>query len=175
MVAYQSTFAGPSAAALGVVLATLCLVLLVIEAAARGRARYARVGSGARIRPALRRGSGVRRRSLSPALAVLGVAATVVPLVSVLRWLAASDVAAFAEMPGAVVQTVLLAGGGAIGAVLVALPVAWLSARYPGRASRVLEGPYYVASSLPGDHRRARARHGHAATRAARSTRRSSP
>ena len=33
--------------------------------------------------------------------------------------------------------------------VLVAFPVAWLAGRYPGRLSTALEGPYYVASSLP--------------------------
>ncbi len=148
VVAYQSTFAGSSAAALGVVLASLCLVLLVIEAAARGRARYARVGSGSPHPAPLVRLGRTTPVALA-ALTVLGIAATIVPLSSVLRWLAASDAAAFAEIPAAVVQTVLLAVGGAIGAIVVALPVAWLSARYPGRTSRVLEAPYYVASSLP--------------------------
>ncbi len=148
VVAYQSTFAGSSAAALGVVLATLCLVLLVIEAAARGRGRYARVGSGS-PHPPVPISLGRATPLALAGLAALGVAATVVPLASVLRWLAGSDAAAFAEVPSAIVQTVLLAGGGAIGALLVAFPVAWLSVRYPGRTSRALEAPYYVASSLP--------------------------
>ena len=148
VVAYQSTFAGSSAAALGVVLASLCLVLLVIEAAARGRQRYARVGSGS-PQPAELTKLGRATPLALTALAVLGIAATIVPLASVVRWLAASDAGAFGEMPGALVQTMLLAGGGAIGAILVALPVAWLSGRYPGRLSKALEGPYYVASSLP--------------------------
>jgi iron(III) transport system permease protein len=148
VVAYQSTFAGSSAAALGVVLATLCLVLLVIEAAARGRGRYARVGSGS-PHPAVPVRLGRAMPLALAALAALGIAATVVPLASVLRWLAGADAAAFAELPSAIVQTVLLAGGGAIGALLVAFPVAWLSGRYPGRTSRALEAPYYVASSLP--------------------------
>ncbi|MFD4422355.1 ABC transporter permease [Agromyces sp. NPDC058484] len=148
VVAYQSTFAGSSAAALGVVLATLCLVLLVIEAAARGRARYARVGTGS-PHPAVPVPLGRVTPLAIAALVVLGAAATVVPLVNVVRWLAASDPAALGEMPAAIAQTVLLATGGAIGALLVALPVAWLSARHPGRLSRALEAPYYVASSLP--------------------------
>ena len=148
VVAYQSTFAGSSAAALGVVLASLCLVLLVIEAAARGRHRYARVGSGSPL-PAERTRLGRATPLALAALVVLGTAATIVPLASVVRWLAASDGSSFGEMPGALLQTVLLAGGGAIGAVVVAFPVAWLSGRYPGRLSKWLEGPYYVASSLP--------------------------
>ena len=148
VVAYQSTFAGSSAAALGVVLATLCLVLLVIEAAARGRGRYARVGSGS-PHPPVPVPLGRTKPLALAALAALGIAATVVPLASVLRWVAGSDASAFAEVPSVIVQTVLLAAGGAIGAILVALPVAWLSGRYPGRASRALEAPYYIASSLP--------------------------
>jgi iron(III) transport system permease protein len=148
VVAYQSTFAGSSAAALGVVLATLCLVLLVIEAAARGRGRYARVGSGS-PHPPVPVSLGRATPLALAALAALGIGATVVPLASVLRWVAGSDAAAFAEVPSVIVQTVLLAAGGAIGALLVALPVAWLSGRHPGRVSRALEAPYYVASSLP--------------------------
>ena len=148
VVAYQSTFAGSSAAALGVVLATLCLLLLVIEAAARGRGRYARVGGGS-PHPAARIALGRATPLALGALCALGLAAVVVPLASVVRWLAGSDAAAFADIPSAMLQTVLLAGGGAIGAILVAFPVAWLSGRYPGRASRALEAPYYVASSLP--------------------------
>ncbi|WP_235825181.1 ABC transporter permease [Agromyces badenianii] len=148
VVAYQSTFAGSSAAALGVVLATLCLVLLVIEAGARGRARYARVGTGS-PHPAVPARLGRATPLAIAALVVLGAAATVVPLVNVVRWLAASDPSAFEAMPAAIVQTVLLATGGAVGALLVALPVGWLSARFPGRLSRSLEAPYYVASSLP--------------------------
>lgn len=148
VVAYQSTFAGPNAAALGVVLATLCLVLLVIESAARGRSRYARVGSGSAQPPERTRLGRATPLALT-ALVVLGSAATAVPLASVVRWLAASDAGAFGGMPGALVQTMLLAGGGAIAAALVAFPVAWLAGRYPGRLSKALEGPYYVASSLP--------------------------
>ena len=162
VVAYQSTFAGPSAAALGVVLASLCLVLLVIEAAARGRRRYARVGSGS-PQPAERTRLGRATPLALAALVVLGVAATVVPLVSVVRWLAASDAGALGEIPGALVQTMLLAGGGAIGAILVALPVAWLSGRYPGRTEQGARGSVLRREQPARDHRRARPRHRDAA------------
>ena len=52
MVQFQSSFAGPAASALGAVLAVLCLMLLVLESSSRGRARYARVGSGVPHAPA---------------------------------------------------------------------------------------------------------------------------
>ena len=141
---------GPTAAALGVVLATLCLVLLVVEAAARGRGRYARVGSGspqppepyaagardaARARGARR--ARCRRRGRAPgqrrALA---------------RGIRCRRVSA--DAAGASCRPSLLAGGGAVGAVLVAFPdgVAVAAGTRAG-SSTALEGAYYVASSLP--------------------------
>ena len=43
---FQSTFNGPAANMLAGVLVLCCLGLLLLEALSRGRARYARVGSG---------------------------------------------------------------------------------------------------------------------------------
>lgn len=148
VVQYQSTFAGPAAGALGVVLSALCLTLLVTEATARGRARYARVGSGAARTPAPQH-LGAMTPLVLLALTGLGVAAVAVPLSSVLRWLTQSNSWTEPELVNALVQTVLLAGGGALAAVLVALPIAWLTARHPGRLSRAVEGSSYVAASLP--------------------------
>lgn len=148
VVAYQSTFAGPSAASLGVVLTALCLVLLVAESAARGRGRYARVGSGS-PHPAMPLRLG---RATVPAiggLTALVLASTAVPLASVLRWLGAAEGSAFDDIAATALQTVLLGAGAAVGATLVAFPVAWLVGRFPGRRARALEAPYYVASSLP--------------------------
>ncbi|WP_245561679.1 ABC transporter permease [Agromyces italicus] len=150
VVAYQATFAGPNAAALGLVLAVLCLGLLALESLARGsgRARYARVGSGSPHPPAR-----LPLGRLSPlavlAAAAVVVAATVVPLASVARWLFAAEAFDLAALVPATAQTLGLSIGGAIGAILVALPFAWLAVRYPGRLSRLLEGAAYLASSLP--------------------------
>lgn len=148
VVAYQATFAGPNAAALGVVLATLCFVVLVIEAAARGRLRYARVGSGT-PQPASRAELGRVTPLVIAALVVLVGAAVVVPLTNVARWLFATDAADWQPLLNATWQTVALSVGGAVAALVVALPIAWIAARYPGRTARTLEGAYYVASSLP--------------------------
>ncbi|WP_228479278.1 ABC transporter permease [Microbacterium atlanticum] len=148
VVAYQSTFAGPNAAALGLVLALLCLVLLVVESAARGRARYARLGGGSPHPAAtLRLG-----RFTAPALmavAVVLTAALVVPLSTVARWLLRSDPGAFGDVAVAALQTLGLAVAGAVCTIAVAFPFAWLAVRHPGRVSRVLEGTAYLASSLP--------------------------
>ncbi|MEA9985474.1 MULTISPECIES: ABC transporter permease [Subtercola] len=148
VVQYESTFAGPAASALGAVLATVCLVLLVVEASTRGRARFARLGSGV-----ARRATPARLGAFAPlalvGLALLSVLSIGVPVASLVRWLSVGDPWSQRELPTSIIQTVLLAGGGAVAAVLVALPVAWLSVRHPSRRARVLEGATYVASSLP--------------------------
>ncbi|QYF75204.1 iron ABC transporter permease [Cryobacterium sp. PAMC25264] len=150
VVQYQSTFAGPAASALGVVLAMICLVLLVLEASTRGHARYAKVGSGSG-----RPGPRMRLGAFSPlavvALGVLVALSLGVPLASLTRWLVAGGAASWAqpELGTAVLQTMFLAGGGAVAAIAVALPVAWLAVRHPGRMARALEGATYVSSSLP--------------------------
>lgn len=148
VVAYQTTFAGPNAAALGVVLAALCLVVLVAESAARGRARYARIGAGSPHPPVP-----VELGRLGPmavaALVVLVGAAVVVPLTSVVRWLFRSDAADLPALAAATAQTFALSAAGAACTLVVALPFVWLSVRHPGRAARMLEGAASVAASLP--------------------------
>jgi iron(III) transport system permease protein len=148
VVAYQAGFAGPNAAALGVVLATLCFVVLVLEAAARGQLRYARVGSGT-PHPASRTELGRTTPFVVAGLLALAGAAVAVPLANVVRWLFATDAADWQPLLSATAQTVALSVGGAIAALVVVLPIAWIAARYPGRTARILEGSYYVASSLP--------------------------
>ncbi|MBG6214479.1 iron(III) transport system permease protein [Cryobacterium sp. CAN_C3] len=145
---FQSTFAGPAASALGVVLAGICLVFLIAEASTRGHRRYARVGSGA-ARPAPPAHLGVFTVPALIALAGLAVTALGVPGASLIHWLTRGQPWAQPELPGALGQTILFALGGAVATTLVALPVVWLSVRHPGRLSRVLEGAMYLASSLP--------------------------
>src|SRR4029077_5078724 len=64
---FQSTFNGAAGSTLAAILVLLCLVLLVAEAAARGNARFARIGSGAqRVSVPYR-----LRRMTPPAIAAL--------------------------------------------------------------------------------------------------------
>ncbi|TQO19547.1 iron(III) transport system permease protein [Rhodoglobus vestalii] len=148
VVAYQSTFAGPSAASLGIVLALLSIIVLAIEATARGRARYAYVGSSSATQAqpiALGRFTPVAILSVT----ALGALATVVPMASVIRWSFAAKPDMLDGLWRALVDTSLLSLSGAVGAVLVALPIAWLATRHPSRLSKTLEGGYSIASSLP--------------------------
>jgi len=148
---YRSSFNGPAANALAGVLVLCCLLLLVVELRLRGRSRYARVGGGAsRTAVPVRLG-----RATAPvllALAALVVLAVGVPLASLVRWLAEGSSAAFP------VQALASAAGTSIGLGLaaaaltsaLALPVAWLSVRYRGRVSTLVEGCTYFGGALPG-------------------------
>jgi iron(III) transport system permease protein len=75
-----------------------------------------------------------------------------VPLVTLGRWLVAGGSGVWQMMPVAssIVQTIALAGAGALLTTLAAVPLAWLSVRAPGRLQRVLEACHYYVGSLPG-------------------------
>lgn len=148
VVAYQSTFAGANAAALGIVLAGLAAILLVGESFARGRRRYDRVGGGA-PQPGRLLPLGALAPWAALGLSALVTAATAVPLTSVVRWATMAPLEAWTGLVDAAVQTILLAGGAGLAAILVALPTAWLSVRHTGRLSRALEGAMSAAASLP--------------------------
>ena len=148
---YRSTFNGPAANALAGVLVLLCLFLLVGESGARGRSRYARIGSGVARTPT--------RRSLGRLMPLgylflggLFVLSIGVPFTSVVRWLVQGGASVWADgvVGEAFLQTV---GYGLIGAVvtcLLAFPIAFLAVRYPSRLARGLESVNYLTSSLPG-------------------------
>ncbi|GIH70550.1 iron ABC transporter permease [Sphaerimonospora thailandensis] len=148
---YQSTFNGPAANMLAGVLVVLCLLLLLAELRLRGRARYARLGAGsARPSPRTRLGRGT-----APVLLGLGVLIALalgVPLGSLGYWLTMGTSSAFPV--GMLVTTTLTSVGlGAAGAILttvIALPVAWLCVRRPGRLSVILERSTYFGNALPG-------------------------
>lgn len=148
VVAYQSTFAGPNPAALGIVLTGLCLLVLAGESVARGHRRYARVGSGSPHPPTLASLGRAAVPTLILMTTFIGVA-VIFPLLVVVRWLAAWDSAPLDRMLAAVQGTVTLSLLGAVATVLVALPVVWFAARYPSGASRRLEAAMSVSSSLP--------------------------
>ena len=149
MVQFQSTFAGPAANALGIVLTLLCLILLAVEGSTRGNLRYARIGSGAATIPTRTR---LATATLPTTLVLVGylAAAIGVPLVVLAGWLTVGDPWAQRWMPQAILTTALLGLLGAAVTIVLAAPTAWLSVRRPSRVSRVLEGAGVLASSLPG-------------------------
>jgi iron(III) transport system permease protein len=149
---FQSTFNGPAANMLAGVLVLCCLLLLITEAGTRGRARYARLGSGSEALPRIHRlnlGFCILALALCALTTVLALG---VPFVTLGRWLIAggSEVWNMAELVPALWQTLLYAVIGALITTAAAIPMAWLSVRRPSRFIRLLEGCNYVTSALPG-------------------------
>ncbi|NNA56181.1 ABC transporter permease [Pseudomonas koreensis] len=149
---FKSTFNGPAANMLAGVLALCCLAMLTAESAARGQARYARVGSGsARDQRSVQLGLGATTLALllqaTTCLLALGV-----PLLTLGRWLLAGGVQVWQgdELMPALLQTFSYGVAGALLTSVAAIPIAWLSIRAPGKLQRLLEGCNYITSSLPG-------------------------
>ena len=148
---FQVTFDGAAGSMLAGVLVLLCMAMLLAEGAARGRARYSRIGSGV-PRAAVPVHLG---RSVFPAAAgllVLAVLAIGVPVWTIMRWLwiGGGDVWDVGDIANALGQTVALAAAAAALTTVLAFPVAWVAVRSNGLLARAVEGANYVTSSLPG-------------------------
>ncbi|MBC7725187.1 MAG: iron ABC transporter permease [Burkholderiaceae bacterium] len=150
--AYGASFNRNYAAILATVLVLLAIVLVLGEQAARGRARrrFGAVGGVSRHR-IIRLGKWTAPASLLlagvPALAVgLPVAVLFARLLDAETLRALDPV----ELGQAVVNTLMLAVGGAVIAVLLALPIGALAAKYAGRLVRIIESVGYLALGLPG-------------------------
>lgn len=149
---FKSTFNGPAANMLAGVLALCCLAMLTAESAARGTARYARVGSGSAREQRIVR---LNVRTTLLALTLQGatcVLALGVPLITLGKWLIAggAQVWQMSELLPALEQTLMLGAAGALITTCAAIPIAWLSIRSPGPLQRVLESCNYITSALPG-------------------------
>ncbi|MBC7637664.1 MAG: iron ABC transporter permease, partial [Acetobacteraceae bacterium] len=148
---FQSGYSGPAANMLAMVLVVCCLALLAADAAARGKTRYARLGSGAaRTRPLTALGSVLLPCLLIPVITAgltLGV-----PLATLGRWLVIGGAGIWKldEIGGALAETLTLAIAGGALTVAAAIPMAFVSVRAPGLIQRVLEASNYIAGSLPG-------------------------
>ncbi|KAB1087953.1 iron ABC transporter permease [Neorhizobium galegae] len=148
---FQSTYNGVAAYMLALVLVLCCFVLLGLEASLRGRSRYARLGSGVARRPKVARlGKWKYAALLVPA--VTAAFALGIPVLTLGRWLIAGGAGVWRidEVGLALWQTLAICMIGGIATTAAAVPIAWLSVRRPTRASRFLEGCYYLASSMPG-------------------------
>ncbi|HEV7884526.1 MAG TPA: iron ABC transporter permease [Solirubrobacteraceae bacterium] len=148
---YEIGFNAASAALLSLVLVALSLVFLFAEMFARGRARYARVGSGAqRAHVPVHLG---RRTPLALAgLGTLSALSLGVPLAALVYWSVQGNSSTLpsASVVGATATTLALALGAALVTVALALPVALLAGRYRGAAGALVERSTYVARALPG-------------------------
>jgi iron(III) transport system permease protein len=148
---YRAAFDRTPAAILSLMLLAIAFAVVAAEQRFRSRARYYRTGAGAaRGLPAVPLGRW-RWGALALSVAVLGLA-LVLP-VGVLAYLLVRGLDAGIPLNltvGAAGNSVLISGAGAVAAMLLALPVAGLAGRYPGRGANSVERVAYAGYALPG-------------------------
>ena len=147
---YRSSFDRTPAAVLGLLLVAVTLVIVWLEARTRAGASYARVGSGARVAPAVRLGLW-RLPALLVPLGVAGVALGV-PAGALVYW---NAVGAQGGLPldrlgSAALTTLGLAALGALATTVLAVPVGVLAARRGGTLPHLLERATWAGHALPG-------------------------
>lgn len=145
-----------SARALSVVLVAGSVLLLGTERLVRGRRRRTRIGRGVtRVPVAWRLGWSTPAWLLLLAgvcVLTLGVPGyvSVVGIADALDGTGRSSGVDWAALGGAVWTSAELAVAAGLAATLVALPLAWLSARHPSPLATVSERAVWVAHALPG-------------------------
>ncbi|QHC02403.1 ABC transporter permease subunit [Epidermidibacterium keratini] len=131
------------------VLVVLCILVLALERLARGHAVVARHGRGTHRQVTMHRIGPWATPSML-ALAAVIIGAVGVPVAAIVRWLAPNANPFSAELGMALLSTIELSAYAAIGAVLAALPVAWLAVRARRGPLVMFERATYLASALPG-------------------------
>jgi iron(III) transport system permease protein len=146
---YKSAFDRSEAATLALLLVGIALIVVLLESATRGRAKY--------HAPSVRRRPNIVPLGAWrwPAIAFcVGVAALslVLPASVLIYWCVRGleSGQSFSFMWGAAWHSVEASSIGALAAVACALPVAVVSVRYPGTFSRVVEKLTYPGFALPG-------------------------
>ncbi|WP_309648291.1 iron ABC transporter permease [Nocardioides sp.] len=148
---YASTFNGPAATLLALVLVAFCLVLLGLELLVRGRRRHARVGAGVTRSPMRHRLGRLRLPSVGALMLVL-VLALGIPVLSLTRWMVRGSSTRFpaGDLWASATSTLGLAVLGGALATAAAVPVAWLAVRHRRPLGTLVERSIYPANALPG-------------------------
>jgi iron(III) transport system permease protein len=136
---------------LAVVLVMGCLLALFAEYGLRGRGRYARLGAGT-ARP-MKRARMAKTMPLALVCMIALVALSLgLPIAVLAYWFKVGTSSSFPMDEFLTTSTVSLQFGIAGAAItpVLALPVAWLAVRQPGRVSLLTERATYIAHSLPG-------------------------
>lgn len=150
-VQYLSSFDRSLAALLSLILVLMTVALLYSERAVQGRARYYRSSAGSNRQSREMR---LGRWRIPALLLVIGVvaAALLVPVGVVTYWLVQGIHAgeSFAPMWRATLNTVQAGMLAALAATLLALPVAYLSSRFPSVYAALISQAAYIGYGLPG-------------------------
>jgi iron(III) transport system permease protein len=150
--AYGASYDRNLAAVLSLILIFLAAIIVLGERLARGKRRTS---------PVSQRASGRinvihLRTALAPLFAVVALPAVVVvlvPLVVMLTRMFSAEALASLDpgrLGGATANTIFLSLGGALLAVALASPIAFLAARYSGRLVGTIESMGYLPLALPG-------------------------
>ena len=149
---YRASFDRSAAAVLAILLVLLALVLVMAEARMRGRAARWRVGRGT-PRPAAQipLTRSMRIAGVSWLCLVVGLS-LVLPLASILVQMISSRRREFdgGEFVGALAGSVSASAVGAVVALLLAVPLGVLAARFSSRFVRGLEAGAFASHGLPG-------------------------
>lgn len=148
---YSASFDRSVAAVLALLLVLLTLLILTVEARMRGKARYYRTSSGAVRRPARIKLGGWRAPALVFCTLVTGLG-LLLPLAVIGFWLVRGLLVGetLSLDLNLVLNSISASGLAAMAAVVAAIPLAILTVRFPGRASRWLERSAYLGYALPG-------------------------
>jgi iron(III) transport system permease protein len=142
----------PAASSLSLVLVLVCFLVLGADLAARGRGRASRIGPQvARQRRPLHLG-----RATLPSLAGLSLLAGLalgVPISVIVYWLCNpghTTLPASTSLISAALHTAGYAAAAGALATVLAIPVALLSVRHPGKSTMLLERSTFVVQALTG-------------------------
>jgi iron(III) transport system permease protein len=149
-----NVFQVPTACALSLVLVIMSVIVLGAEFSARGRGGVARTASFAQREARRHRLGKAKIPVLIGFIALVGLALGV-PVGSSIYWILEGSSSALTGISGVSVldagwHTVIYSGVAAALATLMALPVALLAVRHPGRASQLLERSTYIVLAMPG-------------------------
>lgn len=148
---YQSFIGHDAAAVLALLLVGFAVSFVLLERLVRGRGERWRVGSGAR-RPAELRRAGPALAGYLLLLSLAPLIAVAVPMWTLFAQLIAGTARSlvWADLATAVFTTTWLAAAAALLAVLLAMPIGLLSARYRGRAVESIVVTSFTGHALPG-------------------------
>ncbi len=148
---YLNGFDPPAASALSLVLVLLSLFLLFGEGASRGEGRVARTASLTARPPFRHRLGRATPGTLAGAFALVALALGV-PVGAIVYWLFHGQGVAVASssVASAAWHTIAYSASAGLLATVLALPVALLAVRHPGRPARLLERSTYLVLGIPG-------------------------